>query len=120
MMFALELRRRVTASGADLCVTAAHPGWTDTDLGRTAGAAARFASSLVGMKPRDGALPILRAATDPAAESGSYRGPARLFEMTGPPVRARLSARAKDIAVAKRLWVESERLTAVTFAFMTR
>ena len=118
MMFALELHRR--AAGTGLCVTAAHPGWTATDLGRTAGAAARFASRLVGMKPRDGALPTLRAATDPAAESGSYWGPARLHGLNGPPVRVTVPARANDSATAARLWDESERLTGVRFDFAAR
>jgi NAD(P)-dependent dehydrogenase (short-subunit alcohol dehydrogenase family) len=118
MMFALELHRR--AAGTGLCVTAAHPGWTSTDLGRTAGAAARFASRLVGMKPRDGALPTLRAATDPAAESGSYWGPARLHGLNGPPVRVTVPARANDSATAARLWDESERLTGVRFDFAAR
>jgi NAD(P)-dependent dehydrogenase (short-subunit alcohol dehydrogenase family) len=115
MMFALEFHRRAAGSGP--CVTAAHPGWTATDLGRTAGAAARFAGRLVGMKPRDGALPTVRAATDPAAESGSYWGPARLRGVHGPPERAAVPGCAKDNATAKRLWDESERLTGVRFAF---
>jgi hypothetical protein len=68
----------------------------------------------------DGALPTLRAATDLSAGSGSYWGPARLFEMNGPPVPAGISKRAKDTAVAKRLWEESEKLTGVTFAFTPR
>jgi NAD(P)-dependent dehydrogenase (short-subunit alcohol dehydrogenase family) len=118
MMFALELHRR--AAGSGLRVLAAHPGWTATDLGRTAGAAARFAGRLVGTKPSDGALPTVRAATDPAAESGSYWGPARLHGMRGPPVRATVSARAKDTTTATRLWDQSERLTGVRFAFAAR
>jgi hypothetical protein len=76
-----------------------------------------FVNRLVGMKVHDGTLPTLRPATDPSAQSGSYWGPGRLFEMKGPPVRARISQRARDAAVAKRLWEESERLTGVTFAF---
>lgn len=115
MMFALELHRR--AAGSGLCVTAAHPGFTATDLGRSAGAAARFAGRVVGTKPSSGALPTLRAATDPAAESGSYWGPARLHGTSGPPVRATVPARAKDGTTAARLWGESARLTGVTYAF---
>jgi NAD(P)-dependent dehydrogenase (short-subunit alcohol dehydrogenase family) len=120
MMFALELHRRLADSGSAVRVTAAHPGLTATDLGRTSGPVARFAARLIGMKPRDGALPTLRAATDAAAESGSYWGPAHVFGMTGPPVRARVSARARDITVAARLWDDSEKLTGVTFAFARR
>jgi hypothetical protein len=116
MMFALELRRRLVRAGSELRVTAAHPGWTATDLQRTSGVV-RLLNPLFAMKPHDGALPTLRAATDPSAESGSYWGPSRFGEMNGPPDRARISERAKDEAVAKRLWDDSERLAGVVFAF---
>ncbi|HRI51630.1 MAG TPA: oxidoreductase, partial [Pseudomonadota bacterium] len=79
LLFALELQRRLRAAGAAVLVTAAHPGWTATDLQRTAGAA-RFFNPYFAMKPADGALPTLRAATDPAASAGEYFGPSRLFE----------------------------------------
>jgi NAD(P)-dependent dehydrogenase (short-subunit alcohol dehydrogenase family) len=116
MMFALELRRRLVRAGSELRVTAAHPGWTATDLQRTSGIV-RLLNPLFAMKPHAGALPTLRAATDPAAESGSYWGPSRFAEMNGPPDRARIAERAKDETVAKRLWDESEKLTRVAFAF---
>ena len=67
------------------------------------------------MKPADGALPTLRAAVDPAAAGGSYWGPAGLFEISGPPAAARIPERAKDEAVAARLWEVSEKLTGVSF-----
>jgi NAD(P)-dependent dehydrogenase (short-subunit alcohol dehydrogenase family) len=116
MMFALELRRRLARAGSELRVTAAHPGWTATDLQRTSGIV-RLLNPLFAMKPHDGALPTLRAATDASAESGSYWGPSRFGEMNGPPDRARIAERAKDETVAKRLWDDSEKLTGVAFAF---
>jgi len=119
MMFVLELQRRLTDAGSDVRVTAAHPGWTDTDLNRTSGAMAKFFNALVAMKPHDGALPTLRAATDPTAGGGSYWGPARMFEMNGPPVAASVSKRAKDATAAKRLFDDSEKLTAVTYDLTT-
>jgi NAD(P)-dependent dehydrogenase (short-subunit alcohol dehydrogenase family) len=115
-MFALELSRRLAASGSGVRATAAHPGWTATDLQRTSGAA-RFFNPLFAMKPADGALPTLRAATDPAAQSGSYWGPARFFELSGPPIPARIPGRAQDAAAAARLWEVSEKLTGVSFEF---
>jgi NAD(P)-dependent dehydrogenase (short-subunit alcohol dehydrogenase family) len=114
MLFALELQRRLSTSGSEVRATAAHPGWTATDLQRTAGAA-RFLNPLFAMKPADGALPTLRAATDPAAGGGSYWGPSRAFEISGPPAPARISARANDQAVAARLWEVSEKLTGVSY-----
>jgi NAD(P)-dependent dehydrogenase (short-subunit alcohol dehydrogenase family) len=114
MSFTLELARRLAARGSHVRVTAAHPGYTSTDLQRTA-PLARFFNPLLAMKAADGALPTLRAATDLAAESGSYWGPAGFFELHGPPTAARISARARDAAMAEQLFDVSERLTGVTF-----
>ena len=115
MMFTLELSRRLSASGSDVRVTAAHPGWTATDLQRTAGVA-RFFGPMFAMKPEGGALPTLRAAVEPDATSGSYWGPSGLFELSGPPVLARIPKGAQDDAVAARLFDVSEKLTGVSFA----
>ena len=114
MLFALELQRRLSAEGSEVRATAAHPGWTATDLQRTAGAA-RFLSRFFAMKPSEGALPTLRAAVDPAAAGGSYWGPAGLLGMNGPPAAARIPKRAQDEAVAARLWETSEKLTGVAY-----
>jgi len=116
LLFALELKRRLASAGSSVVVTAAHPGWTATELQRTAGIARLF-NPLFAMKPADGALPTLRAATDPHAVSGSYWGPAHFLELNGPPVPARISSRAKDEVVAARLWDETERLTGIPCVF---
>jgi NAD(P)-dependent dehydrogenase (short-subunit alcohol dehydrogenase family) len=114
-MFALELHRRLTAAGAGVRATAAHPGWTGTDLQRNTGLV-RFFNPMFAMSPADGALPTLRAATDPDAAGASYWGPSRFFEMNGPPAPARIPGHARDAAVAARLWDVSEELTGVSFA----
>jgi NAD(P)-dependent dehydrogenase (short-subunit alcohol dehydrogenase family) len=114
MLFTRELARRLGARGSQVRVTAAHPGYTATDLQRTAGVV-RYFNPLLAMKPADGALPTLRAATDPAAESGSYWGPSGFFELLGPPKAARVSARAEDTTLATQLFDLSEKLTGVTF-----
>ncbi len=114
LLFALHLGRRIGAAAAELRVTAAHPGWTATDLQRTAGIVRRL-GPLLAMSPAEGALPTLRAATDPAAAAGSYWGPSRFFELNGPPAAARISRRAKDEATATRLWAASEAMTGVSF-----
>jgi hypothetical protein len=62
-----------------------------------------------------GALPTLRAATDPGAQGGEYYGPAGFGEFTGPARRVQSSARSRDGEAARRLWDESERLTEVTY-----
>ena len=56
-----------------------------------------------------GALGLVRAATDPAAQGGEYYGPR--FQVWGPPVRETPSRRARDPALAARLWEQSEGLT---------
>lgn len=119
MMFALELHRKLgqpRKSGVDTRVVAAHPGWTATDLQRTAGVVRVF-NPLFAMKPPDGAMPTMRAATDPEAESGTFWGPSRFFELNGPPAPAKIPKRAQDEAVAARLWDESEKRTGVKFDF---
>jgi len=115
MMFALELQRRLAAHGSKVLVTAAHPGWTATDLQRTA-PTARFFQPLFAMKPVDGAMPTVRAATDPVAEPGSYWGPKGLFGMKGPPAPARMAKRARDTEAAAKLFDVSESLSGVRFA----
>jgi hypothetical protein len=72
------------------------------------------------MKPADGALPTLRAATDPTAGPASYWGPAYFLELNGPPVPAKIPARARDERVAKRLFDVSEELTGVPFPIAGR
>jgi NAD(P)-dependent dehydrogenase (short-subunit alcohol dehydrogenase family) len=115
-VFALELHQRISSAGSGVRVTSAHPGWTATDLQRSSGWL-RIFNPLFAMKPADGALPTLRAATDPAAASGSYWGPRGVTGMSGPPAPARVPLRAQDLAVAARLWQVSEKLTKVAFEF---
>ena len=64
-----------------------------------------------GMAAADGARSQLRAATDPAAKSGEFYGPA--FFNNGPPVRKPVLRRVgMDTAIA-RLWEVSERETGI-------
>jgi hypothetical protein len=48
---------------------------------------------------------------------GSYVGPGGWQEFTGYPVVLRLSERARDPGLQRRLWQESERLTGVSYQF---
>ena len=112
MLFALELQRRL---GSRVRVTAAHPGWTATDLQRRA-KVTQFFNPVFAMKPPEGALPTLRAATDPEATDGSYWGPSRWFELNGPPGEAKIIGRARNQEVAARLFDVSEELTGVSFS----
>jgi len=48
-------------------------------------------------------------------KGGDYFGPGRMLELVGPPKPAYSSTASKDVAVAKRLWELSERLTNVAY-----
>ena len=63
------------------------------------------------MKPPQGALPTLRAATDPMAKGGDYYGPDGVGEMRGYPVKVGTTDAARNEADAARLWQVSEELT---------
>lgn len=62
-----------------------------------------------------GALPTLYAATSPDAAPNGYYGPDGIFGTRGEPGPARRSGRAKDAAMAARLWDASVALTGVTW-----
>jgi NAD(P)-dependent dehydrogenase (short-subunit alcohol dehydrogenase family) len=113
-LFTLELQRRLRAAGSSVLVTAAHPGWTATDLQRTS-PVAKFLNRFMAMKPPQGALPTLRAATDPTAAGGDYYGPNGFLQMRGYPKRVNVVKRAKNSRDAARLWKISEELTGVRY-----
>jgi NAD(P)-dependent dehydrogenase (short-subunit alcohol dehydrogenase family) len=118
LMFTYELNRRLAARGTTSAV-AAHPGVSDTDLMRNAPAAVRVPVNLLAplllQKPAMGALPTLRAATDPAVRGGEYYGPGNRGETRGYPRRVESSPESHEEAVQRRLWAVSEELTGVTF-----
>ncbi|MGX5775654.1 oxidoreductase [Methylorubrum zatmanii] len=123
LMFALELDRRLKASGSGIAALAAHPGLAVTEVfrrGDRAGAFQRWVGhalfSLVGQSAAQGALPILYAATAPEAEGGGYYGPDGFWEAKGHPKPAALAAHARDRATAARLWTVMETLTGVRFS----
>lgn len=126
LIFALEFQRRSRAEGWGGEAMAAHPGYARTDiLGNgpaSCGLRARLwqitKPVLLPLSPAAAraVLPILFAATSPEAHGGGFYGPSRLHELMGPPGVARMPARASDVAVAARLWEDSERLAGVRFA----
>ncbi|WP_198320485.1 SDR family NAD(P)-dependent oxidoreductase [Actinosynnema pretiosum] len=118
LMFTYELQRRLAAHGTTIAV-AAHPGVSNTELARNTPAAFRvpigwLAPVLTQPAPM-GALPTLRAATDPAVLGGQYYGPGGLGEIKGHPKVVRSSPQSHDLDVQRRLWDVSEQLTGVGF-----
>jgi hypothetical protein len=62
-----------------------------------------------------GALPTLRAATDPSAAGGKYYGPDGFLETGGHPVLVESSARSHDTRLQQELWDHSEAATGVSY-----
>jgi len=125
LLFTYELQARLQQSGANTIALAAHPGLARTSLWRWDPLHVRILASPImrpltfwlAQNPAMGALPALRAATDPAARGGEYYGPGGRNEYTGHPVHVSSSAASRDLAAQRRLWLESERLSGVQYHF---
>lgn len=116
LYFTLELNRKLKEHNLDLIVTAAHPGWTATELQRHKGIV-EFFNGIFAMDISQGALPTLRAAIEGGLKDGEYFGPNGFMEMRGYPVQVETNELAKDEEIAKKLWEVSEELTKVKFEF---
>ncbi|MDG4839027.1 SDR family NAD(P)-dependent oxidoreductase [Micromonospora sp. WMMD967] len=118
LMFTYELQRRLSAHGATVAV-AAHPGVSNTELVRNAPAVVRrpvtLLAPVITQPATAGALPTLRAATDPSVLGGQYYGPDGLGEVRGYPKLVTSSPESYDLTVQQRLWAVSEDLTGVRF-----
>lgn len=121
-VFGLELDRRLRAAGSSIVSTLAHPGLTRTNLTPRAwehlgpiGKPIAWAGLLATQSVQQGALPQLRAATEPGLRGGRFFGPAGLGETRGRVTDAKLSREAADPAVGARLWAASEKLTGVHY-----
>jgi NAD(P)-dependent dehydrogenase (short-subunit alcohol dehydrogenase family) len=124
LLFTFELQRRADAAGVELLAVAAHPGYAATNLqavgpqlagNRVVERGTAVVTRVIGQPARDGALPTLRAATDPAVRGGEVFGPDGFLELRGAPKQVAVSRRARDRAVAERLWTVSEEKTGVRY-----
>lgn len=120
---AVELDRRLQAGRHETRALAAHPGLAATSLfdhmfpgslRPIAKPLARLVGSIVFNSSREGARPLLRAATDPTAVGGTYYGPASFGQKRGPAVAVPLPPRAADPELGRDLWEASVALTGVT------
>jgi NAD(P)-dependent dehydrogenase (short-subunit alcohol dehydrogenase family) len=120
LMLTLHLATVATQRGWNLMSTAAHPGFTRTNL-QTAGASLgrdkpkrtplNSFSILPSQDVEPGTEPLLYAATSPGAVNGGYYGPGGRFGLVGPTITVRPPRKARDAATAARLWAEAEHLT---------
>ena len=124
LLFTAELQRRLDANAIPIHAMAAHPGYAATNLqavgpelsGRSwLRQPVELMNRIMAQSAAMGALPTLFAATAPGLPGDSYVGPDGFMEQRGHPRLVDRSAAAKNAADARRLWIESERLTGVTY-----
>jgi NAD(P)-dependent dehydrogenase (short-subunit alcohol dehydrogenase family) len=117
LLFTYELERRLAAGGTTIAA-AAHPGGSNTELMRNMARPLVVAADLLAplfQDPALGALPTLRAATDPGVSGGQYFGPDGFGQVRGYPKVVGSSAQSHDVDLQRRLWAVSEELTGVVY-----
>ncbi|MDF1513764.1 MAG: oxidoreductase [Anaerolineae bacterium] len=120
LLFTYELQRRYDANDIPAVAVAAHPGISYTNL--TGDMAGQWFLKLTTplqklwlQSAAMGALPSLRAATDPDVTGGQYYGPDGRREQRGYPVVVRSSEASNNEDDAQKLWEISEALTGIKF-----
>ncbi|MGO9386313.1 MAG: SDR family NAD(P)-dependent oxidoreductase [Mycobacterium sp.] len=117
LLFTYELQRRLAPRGTTIAV-AAHPGGSRTELTRNLPGSVAAVSAVIEPLFQDaamGALPTLRAATDPGVAGGQYFGPDGFAQTRGYPKAVRSSGKSHDRDLQRRLWAVSEELTGVMY-----
>lgn len=116
LLFTYELQRRL--QGTNTIAAAAHPGGSRTELTRNLppvlGAVTKLVEPLF-QSADMGALPTLRAATDPGVIGGQYFGPDGFAEQRGYPKVVSSNGASHDTDAQRRLWTVSEELTGVSY-----
>ncbi|MGV9714005.1 oxidoreductase [Gordonia sp. NPDC003424] len=123
---AIELQRRLADRGRTGTMSvAAHPGSTHSGVMRNQGRVLSWLFTTPSLRPirrtfimdgPEGALPSLRAATDPSVLGGQYYGPSGLLGSSGPPIVVAPNRKAFDAELAVTLWNNAEQLTGVEYA----
>jgi NAD(P)-dependent dehydrogenase (short-subunit alcohol dehydrogenase family) len=112
LVFTYELNRRVQAAGLNIKVTAAHPGYSATDLSspmmnrfpRFLRPLGRSIESVVAQPAAMGALPGLFALTATEVPTGAYIGPDGWEEWRGFPKVVSPISQARDLETGQQLW----------------
>jgi NAD(P)-dependent dehydrogenase (short-subunit alcohol dehydrogenase family) len=114
LLFTYELQLRL--KGTNTIAVAAHPGSSKSELTRNVPRLVQVAVRPLELQGADmGALPTLRAATDPTVLGGQYYGPGGFAGMRGYPKMVASGGRSHDLTAQKRLWAVSEELTGVVY-----
>ncbi len=118
LLLALHLHRLTVEADVPLVSTAAHPGYTRTNLqsaGRSLGRAKPVRPSNRALPftqaVEQGTEPLLYAAVGPNAVGGAYYGPAGPFGLTGPTTAVSIPGSARSADLARSLWAVAEDLT---------
>ena len=129
MLFALELQRRLALIDSNTISVAAGPGATKSDAVHAAiesisNGLLRLAADMltnIVMEPTEmGAMPSLRAATDPEARGGDYFVPGGFLGMRGYPKAKKPAKSAQHEELARGLWQRSVELTNVAYLALSQ
>ena len=128
LVFTAELDRRLSrASRSDVLSVAAHPGMAESNIVKFQPELTvhRYAENIWGkigpficQTAADGAIPTLRAATDPEAKGNDYYGPNHRLQIRGPAVKVQAKKAAYDVHDGRALWEQSVELTGVDFSVL--
>lgn len=118
-MFGYELHRRISEQGLSMKSIIAHPGGSDTELGRHL-SPFLYAIFLPVIKvfthsPKLAAMPTLMAALDDRVDGGSFVGPTGFKELKGKPGVVLAERHAYHEEDAEKLWVLAEELIGEKF-----
>ncbi|MDR6237180.1 oxidoreductase [Aureibacter tunicatorum] len=112
LLFARILQQRFEMDKSSAISLAAHPGLSATERQQTIGVGG-WLTRILAQPVWMGALPALRAATDPEAKPLEYYGPR--WGIRGYPVLEKMSPKAHDQQLAEKLWKVSEEVTGVKY-----
>jgi NAD(P)-dependent dehydrogenase (short-subunit alcohol dehydrogenase family) len=118
LYFTFELARRLEKAGIYVTAVACHPGTAETEIARWLPRWIQWLAPLA--RPllnsaAEGALPALRAATDPDARPTDFYGPTRRWETARGADHAAITEHVRDEAVGARLWQLSVDMTGVSY-----
>tara|TARA_B100000686_G_scaffold346954_1_gene434624 strand:- start:468 stop:1415 length:948 start_codon:yes stop_codon:yes gene_type:complete len=130
LVFTAELDRRLNRAGRDDTLSvAAHPGMAQSNITSNFEPESFFdrfiEKAFETIVPKltqpttHGAIPTLRAATDPLAKGGDYYGPSNRMETFGPAVKVQAKKDAYDVHDGRALWEQSIELTGVDFSALS-
>ena len=113
LMFSFELQMRLQANNYQTISVGAHPGVSDTNLGRYFPRLFAWVFKSLSQSSEQGALPTLYAALGNDIVGGDYCGPDGFLDWRGSPAKSGYKPHASDPEACKKLWELSEQLTGV-------